>query len=201
MSDRILDPETEVLQALSQAINEATSHNAFDTALTNALLQVCEVTGCEYGEAWIPSQDGTVLELSPFWYCRNPDSESVPAFEQFRICSEKFILSPSIGLPGRIWSSQQPEWIPDVSGHSEAYFLRNQIAKACGVKAGFGVPILVNDRVIAVLVFFMSQVRQEDKELIELVVAVATYLGEILRSPTTIELSCKPAMQSKHQDG
>ena len=29
MSDRILDPETEVLQALSQAINEATFHNAY----------------------------------------------------------------------------------------------------------------------------------------------------------------------------
>ena len=187
MSDRILDPETEVLQALSQAINEATFHNAFDTALTNALSQVCEVTGCDYGEAWIPSQDGTVLELSPFWYCRNPDSKSVPAFEQFRICSEAFILSPSIGLPGRVWSSQQPEWIPDVSEHSETYFLRNLIAKACGVKAGFGVPILVNHQVIAVLAFFMSQVRQEDKELIELVVAVATYLGEILRSPIAIE--------------
>ena len=80
MSDRTPDPKIKLLQALNQAISKATSHTAFETALTNTLSRVCEVTGCDYGEAWIPSQDGTVLELSPLWYCRNPDSDSVPAF-------------------------------------------------------------------------------------------------------------------------
>lgn len=83
-----------------------------------------------------------VLELSPAWYV-NPrrDRISVSALEQFRLCSEAFVLPPATGLPGRVWSSQQPEWIVDVSAESETYFLRHQIAKAYGVRAGFGVPI------------------------------------------------------------
>ena len=64
--------------------------------------------------------------------------------------------------------------------HSEIYFLRNQIAKAFGVKAGFGVPILVNQQVLAVLVFFMSEARLEDRQLVELVQAAATQLGALL---------------------
>ena len=172
------DEEIQFLQTLSQAVREAPD---FHTALFVALMQVCEVTGWDYGEAWIPCKEDTFLELSPAWYSSTRrGSASVLALEQFRICSESFILPPATGLPGRVWSSQQPEWIPDVSAQSEAYFLRNQIAQACGVKAGFGVPILANHQVLAVLVFFMSEAREEERQMVELVAAVATDLGAML---------------------
>lgn len=172
------EEESQLLQTLTQAISEASD---FHTALLVALLQVCEVTGWDYGEAWIPCKDDTFLELSPAWYSSTRrGSASVLALEQFRICSESFILPPATGLPGRVWSSQQPEWIPDISAQSEAYFLRNKIAQACGVKAGFGVPILANHQVLAVLVFFMSEAREEERQMVELVAAVATDLGAML---------------------
>lgn len=60
----------------------------------------------------------------------------------------------------------------------ETYFLRHYIAKAYGVKTGLGVPILVNNQVLAVLVFFMLSVRPEDKELVELVRAAVTQIGD-----------------------
>jgi GAF domain-containing protein len=174
------EAETDLLQTLSEAIREAPD---FHTALSLTLLQVGEVTDWDYGEVWIPSKDGTVLELTPVWYISNrKGSASVSALEQFRFCSEEFILPPATGLPGRVWSSQQPELIPDVSAQSETYFLRNQIAKACGVKAGLGIPILANHQVLAVLVFFMSEAREEDRRLVELVAAVATHLGQSYRS-------------------
>jgi hypothetical protein len=70
-------------------------------------------------------------------------------------------------MPGRVWQSQQPEWLNDVSAQSETYFLRNQIAKALDVKACFGIPIIVNSQVLAVVVFFMSKARSPDAEVIE----------------------------------
>jgi len=183
------EEEIKFLQTLTQAISEAPD---FHIALSVALLQVCEFTGWDYGEAWTPGNDGRVLEFSPVWYCRNRDyrsSASVPAFEQFRLCSEKFVLPPATGLPGRVWSSQQPEWIADVSAESETYFLRNQIAKACGVKAGFGVPILANHQVLVVLVFFMSAAREEDRRLVKLMTAVATQLGTVLQRSNAVKAS------------
>ena len=173
------DEEIQFLQTLSQAVREAPD---FHAALFVALTQVCEVSGWDYGEVWIPCKDNMVLELSPVFYIsKRKGSDSMLALEQFRLCSEAFVLSPATGLAGRVWSSQQPEWIPDVSAHSEAYFLRNQIAKAYGVKAGLGVPILANHQVLAVLVFFMSEAHEEDSRLVELVVAVATHLGSVVR--------------------
>ena len=174
--------EDKLLQTLNQAISEAPD---FHTALFVTLLQVCELTGWDYGEAWIPCKNSRVLELSPVWYTTPQkvlmDNGTALAIEQFRLCSEAFVLPPATGLPGRVWSSKQPEWIVDVSAYSETYFLRNQIAKACGIKAGFGVPVIVNHQVLAVLIFFMTQVRQEEQRLIELVVAVTIKLGAIMQ--------------------
>jgi hypothetical protein len=67
------------------------------------------------------------------------------SLEQFRLCSEGFVLSPGEGLPGRVWLSEQPEWIADATAQSESYWLRNQLARAFDIGAGFGVPIIAND--------------------------------------------------------
>jgi len=172
--DKRVEPEIQ-LQALSQAISESPD---FVSALTIALSKVCELTNCDYAEAWIPYKDTKLLELSPAWYINtHKGSAYLSTLEQFRLCSEAFILSPGIGLPGRVWSSQQPEWICDVSAESETYFLRNHIAKAFGIKAGFGIPVLGNHQgKSAVLVFFMLEAREVDKQLVDLAQAAATQL-------------------------
>lgn len=127
-----------------------------DAALIAALRRVCETTEWEYGEVWMPNADNTVLELNPAWYV-NPELEGdrLLAWRQFRYCSEEFVLHPGEGLPGRVWSSQDPKWIADVSAQSESYFLRNQIARAFGAKAGFGLLVGTEQGPI-IFVFFMS---------------------------------------------
>ena len=159
---------------LTQSISKVSS---FQDALTITLDKIGKATDWDYGEAWIPSQDGTVLELSPAWYRNtNRNSACLLAMEQFRHCSEGFIFPPGIGLPGRVWSSQQPEWIYDASSESETYFLRNQIARAFNIRAGFGVPVLANHQVLAVLVFFLSQAEREQQQA-EIAQAAAMQLG------------------------
>jgi GAF domain-containing protein len=170
--------EIQNLQTLTQAISQAPD---FDTALAVTLTQVCEFTDWEYGEAWICAHDETILKLHPAWCVRtDKDSNSIVALEQFRNCSKGFILHPAEGLPGRVWSSQQPEWMSDASAESETYFLRNQIAKAFGVKAGLGLPILVQSQVRTVVVFFMLEAAAEDQGLVELTQAAVMELENLL---------------------
>ena len=137
------------------------------TALTPLLISVCAGTEWEYGESWIPDAMCPVLELSPAW-CITPDLDMnrTISWMQFQVCSKSFVLRSGEGLPGRVWRSLQPEWLEDVSAQSETYFRRNQIARALGVKAGFGVPILAEAQVLAVVVFFMSKGRSPDLDLI-----------------------------------
>jgi PAS domain S-box-containing protein len=181
------------LQSLFAAISEAPD---FQSALCVALRQVCEVTSWEYGEVWLPCADNTVLECSPAWHA------NTTTLELFRQTSEKLTFPPGIGLPGRVWNSKQPEWIEDVSAQLDASFIRPQ-AQVAGLKAGFGVPILIGasnstkiapeelagrslasleeNRVLAVLTFFMSQSRTADKRWVELIAAVAAQLGLVFQ--------------------
>jgi hypothetical protein len=68
----------------------------------------------------------------------------------------------------------------DASAESETYFLRNQIAKAFGVKAGLALPILVNSQVRTVVVFFMLEAAAEDKGLVELTQTAVMQLENLL---------------------
>ncbi len=163
--------ELGLLQSLTQVISEAPD---FHSALCVALRLVCKVTNWDYGEAWLPRADNTALECSPAWYGKTA------ALEQFRQASEKLTFPPNTGLPGRVWTSRRPEWIEDVSAQPDPSFVRPQ-AQAAGLKAGYGVPILIGDNVLAVLSFFITEARPADKRLVELVSAVATQLGLVIQ--------------------
>ena len=125
--------------------------------LAYALKAICEFARWDYGEAWVPSEEGTILEISPVWYVNSSiDSVTVNSLEIFRFCSEGFVMPPKVGLPGRVWLSHQAEWISNLSTQSEGYFLRNKIAKACGIKTGLAIPLFINHEVGAVLTFFKT---------------------------------------------
>jgi len=164
--------ELRLLQSLTQVISEAPD---FDSALCIALRQVCQLTNWDYGEAWLPGPDNTVLKCSPAWYGKTT------SLKFFRKKSEKLTFPANIGLPGRVWTSKQPEWISDIFAQPKASFVRAELAQGAELKAGFGVPILVGDRVIAVLTFFFAQSRDTDKGWVELVAAVAMQLGLVLQ--------------------
>jgi diguanylate cyclase (GGDEF)-like protein/PAS domain S-box-containing protein len=126
--------EMNLLQLLTQNISEAPD---FYAALSITLRLVCELTNWEYGEAWLPRDQ--ILECSPVWHGNTKT-------EKFRQESEKLTFPPNVGLPGRVWASQQPEWIEDISTQKGTFVARTQ-AQEAGIKAGFAVPILIGESV------------------------------------------------------
>ncbi len=89
-----------------------------------------------------------------------------------------------MGLPGRVWQTQEAEWIEDVSKDTEPVFLRSPQAAKVGLKAGFGVPIVAGNQVLAVLVFFKRSSVLVDRRLLLLVSAVAAQLGGLIERKT-----------------
>src|SRR5919199_299328 len=166
-----VEKEVRFLHSITQAIFESQD---FHAALSVALQKVCEATGWDFGEAWVPRPDGSVLECSPAWFSK---TESLLPF---RSASDKLTFARGSGLPGRVWISQQPEWRPDVSAESNQIYLRAQIAREVGLKAGLGIPLLTPNGVLAVLVFYMFESREEDQQLIELICA-STELGLMIQ--------------------
>jgi hypothetical protein len=147
-----------------------------------AILQnMCQAIDWDYGESWIVQKDLSTLNLGSSWYLTPSIQEAgrCLSWQQFRVCSQNFTLHLGEGLPGRVCSSQQPEWVPDVSIQSEGYFLRNQIAKAFSVKAGLGFPILRGQQVKAALVLFKATPCQENLEIMQWIQAVMQHINKL----------------------
>ncbi|MBE9223862.1 response regulator [Phormidium sp. LEGE 05292] len=161
-----------LLLAATQAISRA---EKFDTAIEVILHLICKTIGWDFGEAWIPNQEHQVLECSPAWYA----SES--NLEIFRQKSLKFTFAENVGLPGRIWINRQPEWIEDLCAESSETFSCQEILLAVGLNCCFGVPILLADEVLAILIFFKKTPTKAELNLLELVNAVATQLGSLIQ--------------------
>ncbi len=175
-----VEEQVNLFQTLMLAIGECRD---FDEALAVILRTVCQTKGWNYGEAWIPCSKKTVLECSSAWYGHTDGLSrgDLPRLDKFRRLSKEFTFAPGIGLPGRVWSSQLPEWQQDVSQESEITFRRGQIAMNCGLRAGLGIPLLVNEQMLAVLVFFKFESCKEDIRLVESISAVATQLGSVIQ--------------------
>jgi PAS domain S-box-containing protein len=165
-----------LLQTVTQAISEAPD---FYSALEVTLTHVSQTLGWHFGEAWVFSEKNNTLILSPAWY------SSLPRLREFRKASEAFTFSEEISIPGRIFASKQPEWQRDVSSLPASSFLRVNVAQKVGLKAALGVPILANEQVIAVLVFFKLEADSPDKRLIDLIVSIANQLGLIIQRKKT----------------
>ena len=167
--------ESRLLLLTTQAINRASDVNS---ALGVVLRLICHTIGWDFAEAWIPNEDGTVLEHSLGWYGEER------SLEEFCRKSQTLKFSLGVGLPGRVWQSHEPEWIEDVSEFAKPISLRSQEAAKVGLKAGFGVPILAGNRVLAVLVFFKRSSVLVDRRLLLLVNAVAAQLGGLIERKT-----------------
>lgn len=142
-------------------------------ALRAAVMAVCEWTGWEVGEAWVPRADGAVLECSPACFVRDS------TLDRYRAASMEHTVAPGEGLPGRVWSGKKPEWIRDAA--EEPPFLRREFAEQAGFRQGVGIPVPAGDEILAVLTFFSRRVDDPGSSLADTLTDLGISLGLVIR--------------------
>jgi signal transduction histidine kinase len=97
---------------------------------------------------------------------------------EFEAVSRQIQLAPSVELPGRIWASGQPTWIPDVT--KENRFPRAPFAAQAGLHGAFGFPILLGREVLGVIEFFSHEIREPDKDLLAMMATIGGQIGQFI---------------------
>ena len=119
--------------------------------VTPKILQtVGELLGWDVGALWRIDREAGVLRCAEVWH---DESVEIPEFEAV---SRQRTFRPGVGLPGRVWSSHEPAYIPDVV--HDANFLRAAIAAREGLHAAFMFPILLGADVLGVIEFFSREI-------------------------------------------
>src|SRR6266851_3125771 len=154
---------------VTHILSEATT---LEEATPRILQAVCDCLVWDLGALWRHDRAARVLRCVEVWH---PDSVAVPEFEA---ANRESPLKSGIGLPGRVWSTGEPVFIPDVVHDPD--FLRAPVAGREGLHAAFGVPILLGGDVLGVMEFFSREVRQPDRDLINVMATIGSQIGQFI---------------------
>src|SRR5205814_9712581 len=113
-----------------------------------------------------------VLRCVEVWH---KESIEVPEFEA---TSRETTFIPGIGLPGRVWFSREPIYIPDVV--RDANFPRAPFAAREVLHAAFGFPILLGGEVLGVMEFFSHEIRPPDQDLLDMMATIGSQIGQFI---------------------
>jgi PAS domain S-box-containing protein len=157
--------------ALQYGITRILSRSIDFVEGTHEILQtVCESLGWQVGVLWAVDRQGDALRCVDFWHRA---SISLDGFESV---SRTRTFTRGAGLPGRIWESGKPAWIPDVG--RDPNFPRASHAAAAGLRGAFGFPIHLGDEIVGVMEFFSQEIRQPDQDLNDIIASVGFQIGQ-----------------------
>jgi PAS domain S-box-containing protein len=150
----------------ARALLDATS---IEEAAARILQAICESLGWEHGALWRVDAEADCLRCAQMW---TASPARVPEFHKI---SEGLTFPRGIGLPGRVWATATPAWIPDVVADSN--FPRAPVAAREGLHAAFGFPVLLRGDVFGVMEFFSREILEPDEHLLPMLTTVGNQIG------------------------
>jgi PAS domain S-box-containing protein len=97
---------------------------------------------------------------------------------EFEALSERLVLAPGEGLPGRVAEWGRPTWIADTP--EDANFPRADAARRSGLHAAFGFPLRSPRGVVGVMEFFAREQRELDEPLLATMETLGSQVGQFV---------------------
>jgi PAS domain S-box-containing protein len=173
-----------VRDAVSRALAQSGS---LKEAAPQIIQAVCDVAGWEAGALWGVNHPTDELYCVDFWH---RPSFRVPAFE---MASRQLTCRRGIGLPGRVWLSGKPVWLPDVTRDDN--FPRARYAVKDGLHAGLCFPIKLGNRLLGVVECFSREIREPDNGLLQMFASVGSQIGQFVERKKAEQALAETARQ------
>ena len=159
-------PRTE--QAVARGLAETADPR---DALARALRAIGESLEWRLGAVWEPAPERPeALHCVETWHAAGVEAEG------FERTSRDTVLAADEGLPGRVWRSGEPAWIPDVLADDN--FPRVAAARRAGLHAAFCFPVRSARGVLGVIEFFTGEARELDAALLATMSTLGDQIGQ-----------------------
>ena len=173
MDSAVVDRHRERLLTMQYATTRVIAEAAtIEEGIPHILQAICETLSWEHGAVWIVDAEAQCLRCLYTWH--RPEA----VVDEFEAVSRALTFVRGVGLPGRVWASGEPAWIPDVLQDSN--FPRAPVAGRNGLRGAFGFPVLLGGEIHGVLEFFSSEIREPDQELLRILSTIGGQIGHFL---------------------
>jgi PAS domain S-box-containing protein len=157
------------LHAVTRALVESTT---LAEAAPLVLQSICTSLRWQFGALWQVHADGAELRCVEVW------QERPPRFPEFERTTRALSFASGIGLPGRVWASNQPCWIADAVHDPNCP--RAEVARQEGLHGAFGFPVRMGTEVLGVIEFFSSDICQPDDGLLRMLGTIGSQIGQFI---------------------
>ena len=162
------------MRTLRAVASIAQSVGDVEAAVSWALDLVCTHTALPLGQYFRLDAAGAILHhVAVVVHDEDPER-----FAPFVDASRDVHRHGGVGMLGQVSQSGDRIWIPDVREDPE--FRRRDLARECGIAAGFAVAMQSSRGVEGVLEFFSTEPAEPDDALLDLVSSVAIQLGSLV---------------------
>ena len=160
-------------QATQFAVTRVLAESStLEAAVPRVLQTICENQRWDEGGFWILG-DNNRLHCTGMWH------GSSGAFEAFEAASLQTTFAPGEGMPGLVWKSREPSWVPDVTLDDQ--FIRGPVALREGLHAVCAFPLVFEDEVLGVVEFICGYVRPADEDFIRVMKDIGRQIGLFVR--------------------
>jgi serine phosphatase RsbU (regulator of sigma subunit) len=159
--------------AAEHAVSRLLAESAqFTDAAPGILQAICESLDWDFGAFWLLDRGADALTCIDVWHT------PVLQLRAFEHDNRRRRFSAGVGLPGRVWASDRPAWICDVTQDTD--FPRAAIADAHGLHAAVAFPIHNSSDFLGVMEFFSREIRQPDQVLLEMMVSIGDNISQFI---------------------
>ena len=171
---------------VSQIVGENVSA---EMAAMRVLEVLCVSQGWDVAVKWDVNSEEERLEFSTAW--------GVPGKETELLIQESMAktLEPGKSLPGRAWKEGHLVWLSDLTAVPDEPRIRAALKHR--MASGWAAPVLVGNKVLAVLEFYCHLKMREDRETTAAVETVAVSLGQMLARARERERADELSRQQK----
>jgi signal transduction histidine kinase/integral membrane sensor domain MASE1/CheY-like chemotaxis protein len=143
---------------------------ALDDAVLRIIQRICGSFEWEVGSVWKVDEKADVLRCFKVWPSRTGS--------RFEVMTKAMVFSRGVGLPGRVWTTRRPAWIPDVA--ADENFPRAAAASAENLHAAFAFPIMYGEKFLGVMEFYSHEIREPDRALLAAFSGIGSQIGQFL---------------------
>ncbi len=141
-------------------------------ALHKILHTIVEAMDYRFSVVWRLNPAGTAMYPHTIWSPRELRNS------HFENATRGLELKPGIGLPGTVWETNAPRWMPELA--REGNFVRIESAIRDGLRSGFAFPIRVDGQPCGVMEFYSRNTEKPDEELLNTLTTLGNQIGQFM---------------------
>lgn len=175
LCSELVDVSSRRADSAVRLIRDAAAAIRGTTTLTGALREILAIIGermgWTLGEIWIPDDGGTLKRC-----CGWRAEQHAPSAGLFPDgCGASLALTPE--LRSRLLERHEIVWYSGMPGLTESQMFRAELAAKAGLHSACGVPVSIDGRVAAVMMFYSADLKTSDTLLSESIAAALAPLA------------------------